>query len=576
MLILGVNTDHSDSSAALVDETGVVAAICEERINREKHSPKFPALAIQEVLRIAGRRFDDVTDVAIARDPAANLVAKAAFALRYPQHAVKFGRKKLEVHEKLRSLPERVAEGLGISVESIRARFHQVEHHLAHVASAYLCSPFDDCGGLSVDASGDFASAMWADCRGGDIKILRRALWPHSAGVFYTAVTQFCGFSRFGEEYKVMGLSAYGVPRYLPLMRKMVRYTRTGGLKLDLDYFIHHRSEVSHEKFEGGEIVVPTLYSDKLVRELGPARERGAPLTDRERDLAASMQVRYEEVFLEMVDHLVAQTGSRRIALAGGCALNSVANGRMITEGHVDEAYFQPAASDDGTAAGAALQVMWREYHKRPTRPLRAAYLGTDWTDAQIEADLTAAGHPFQRMTRGDLVGTVAEALAGGQIVGWFQGREEWGPRALGNRSILAHPGWPDMKAILNARIKNREPFRPFAPIVPLEHLERYFQGSHPVPFMIMVYRVRPEMRPKLSAITHEDATARVQTIAKDENPLTHELMLAFEKRTGISVLLNTSFNENEPIVHTPRQAVDCFLRTKMDALAIGSYWLTK
>jgi carbamoyltransferase len=576
-LVLGINSAHADSSAVLVSERGVLAAIAEERINRKKHCAGFPRLAVQEVLRLAGASLSDVTDIAVARDPKANAAAKAAFVARFPRSAVPRALRRLQVHRDVAGTADLVADALGARAGDLRARFHQVEHHLAHVASAFFCSPFDQATGLSVDGAGDFASSMIARCEGTRVRVLGRTYWPHSLGVFYTAVCQLLGFDRFGEEYKVMGLSAYGVNRYARELRELVSYDEErGGIRLALDYFRHHVAHEPFEKIEDDEVKLPRLWSDRMPSLLGAPRRRGEPLSDAHRDLAASLQFRFEDVYLAHVEAAVRKAGLRDVVMAGGSALNSVANGRMLTERVVDRAYFHPAASDDGTAAGAALWVLHGE-HGVPRAPaLRHAYLGTSWTDAQIEEALVAAGLPFRKLDRDLLLATTADALAGGKIVGWFQGREEWGPRALGNRSILCHPGWPDMKATLNARIKNREPFRPFAPVVRQENLATCFQGGHEVPFMIVVYKVRPEWRARLSAITHEDGTGRVQTVDREGNALYYDLLGAFEQRTGVPVLLNTSFNENEPIVHTPAQAIDCFARTRMDALGIGSFWLEK
>lgn len=329
-------------------------------------------------------------------------------------------------------------------------------------------------------------------------------------------------------------------------------------------------------KNDGVEVQIGTLWSPRMVELFGPPRRRTEPLSHRDEDIAASMQVRFEEVYLEMARDALERTGLRTFALAGGCALNSVANGRLLTERVIDRAVFHPAASDDGTAAGAALYTMFHTLGAPRRGVVEHGYWGTEYDDDEVEAALRASGRAFVKLDRAALLETCAGALAQGKIVGWFQGREEWGPRALGNRSILCHPGWPDMKATLNARIKNREPFRPFAPAVLAERLSECFHGDHEVPFMIVVYRVRPEWRDRLRAITHEDGTGRVQTVRREQNPLYYDLIQAFEQRTGTPVLLNTSFNENEPIVHTPAQAIDCFGRTRMDALGIGSFWLEK
>jgi carbamoyltransferase len=575
-LVLGINSAHGDAAAALVGEQGLIAAIAEERINRKKHCGGFPALAVEEVLRIGGARPEDLTDIAVARDPGANLGAKMAFMARNPSIGVARAMSRFKVHREVRNTKDLFAEAMGARADRIGARFHQIEHHLAHVASSFFCSPFERATGLSIDGSGDFASSLLATCEGPRIKVHRRVLLPHSLGVFYTALCQFIGFDRFGEEYKVMGLSAYGVNRFAPEMKQIVRVDPVAGLELNLRFFRHHTVASSMDMTADGEAVIPQLWSDQLIPLFGPARRRKDPLTERDNDLAASMQVRFEEVYLEMLAHAVDKTGIRDVALAGGSVLNSVGNGRMITERAVDRAYFHPAASDDGTAAGAALQVMFG-VHAVPRRGgLTHAYLGTEWDDAAIEAALRGSKLAFRKLDRDELLATASSALAQGKIVGWFQGREEWGPRALGNRSILCHPGWPGMKATLNARIKNREPFRPFAPAVRLEKLSTCFHGSHEVPFMNVVYRVRAEWKERLAAVTHEDGTGRVQSVRREDNALYYDLISSFEARTGIPVLLNTSFNENEPVVHRPEEAIACYSRTRMDALGIGGFWLEK
>lgn len=573
-LVLGINSAHGDSAAALVGEEGLIAAIAEERINRKKHCAGFPANAVREVLRIAGAHASDITDVAVARDPKANLAAKAAFIARSPARGAARALDRLRVHRKVRAGDE-LAEALGSRRDAIRAGFHQVEHHLAHIASAYYGSPLERATGISVDGAGDFASSMVALCEGNDITIQQRTLYPHSLGVLYTAVCQFIGFDRFGEEYKVMGLSAYGVNRFAPEMRKLV-WSTASGIELDLSYFRHHLIESGIEISEEGMVSVPQLWSERMIPLFGAPRPRKAPLEERDNDLAASLQCRFEEVYLEHIARAVKKTGVRDVVMAGGSTLNSVGNGRMVTERFVDRAYFHPAASDDGTAAGAAYWVLYGKHKARRQQELRHGYWGTAWSEEEIEDALREADLPFRRLEREDLLATAATALASGKIVGWFQGREEWGPRALGNRSILCHPGWPNMKATLNARIKNREPFRPFAPSVLEDKVSTCFHGSHEVPFMIIVYRVRTEWKERLSAITHEDGTGRVQTVRRDGNALYYDLIREFERRTQIPVLLNTSFNENEPIVHTPAQAIDCFARTRMDALGIGPFWLEK
>lgn len=575
-LVLGINSAHPDAAAVLASEKGIVAAICEERINRRKHCAGFPSRAIAEVLRIAGASVGDITDVAVARDSRANLVQKGMFMLRHPRSGLGLAQWSFGVHQKLAGALELVAEAVGVSPDRIKATLHRVEHHVAHAASSFFCSDFERAVAVTTDGVGDFCTGLIARCEGSRIEVLAKNYWPHSFGVFYTAVTNFLGFNKYGEEYKVMGMAAYGQPTYLDAMRRLVSYSPQRGMRLTLPYYNHHYTVHTHTETDEGEIVVKPMWSDRMRELLGEPRERKAPYEQRHKDLAASLQRGFEEVYMAYVDDAVRRTGLRDAVLAGGCALNGVGNGRLMMEGHLDRVYIHPAAGDDGTASGAALYTLHAILGVPRAGKMDHAYLGTGWTDEQIEQDARASGLPCQKMDRDRLVETAASALTQGKVVGWFQGREEWGPRALGNRSILCHPGWPNMKAILNARVKNREPFRPFAPCVKLERLSECFEGSHEVPFMNIVYKVRPEWRQRLSATTHEDNTGRVQTVSRAQNPLYYDLIDAFEKKTGVPVLLNTSFNENEPIVHTPAQAIGCFARTKMDCLGIGGFWFEK
>jgi carbamoyltransferase len=575
-LVLGINSAHPDAAAVLASDKGIVAAICEERINRRKHCAGFPSLAIAEVLKIAGADITDITDIAIARDSRANLLRKGMFMLRHPRSGLGLAQWSFGVHKRLARALELVAEATGVAPDRIRAAFHRVEHHVAHAASSFFCSDFERAVAVTTDGVGDFCTGLIARCEGNRIEVLAKNHWPHSFGVFYTAITNFLGFNKYGEEYKVMGMAAYGQPVYLEAMRRLVSYSPQGGMRLNLPYYNHHYTVHTHTETEEGEIVVKPMWSERIRELLGEPRERKAAYEQRHRDLAASLQRGFEEVYMAYVDDAVRRTGLRDAVLAGGCALNGVGNGRLMMEGHLDRVYIHPAAGDDGTASGAALYTLHSILGVPRAGKMNHAYLGTSWTDDQIERDARASGLPYQRLDRERLVETAASALSQGKVVGWFQGREEWGPRALGNRSILCHPGWPDMKAILNARVKNREPFRPFAPCVKLERLSECFEGSHEVPFMNIVYKVRPEWRQRLSATTHEDNTGRVQTVSREQNPLYYDLIDAFERRTGVPVLLNTSFNENEPIVHTPAQAIGCFARTRMDCLGIGGLWFEK
>ncbi len=574
--VLGLNTHHGDAAAALVGPDGPIAAVAEERLNRIKHFAGFPSLAVAEVLRIAGCRPSELAAIAVARSPRANLGAKARFVASHASRALRLAHERLGVHRATGDgIRAEVARALGVPEAQLQARVYRVEHHLAHVASAFYWSPFQRAGALSVDGAGDFATALWALGEGDRIGVLARNHWPHSLGIFYSALCQFIGFDQYGEEFKVMGLAAYGRPRYLPLLRELVAFSPERGLRLNLKYFVH-QLRIAGDAVIDGRVQSAQHYGPRMSELLGQPRKRGDALEERHADIAASMQARYEEVFCQMVEYLTARTQTRELVFAGGCALNSVANGRMLRERYADRVYFQPAATDDGTAMGAAHFVLHQKLGVPRGRAVEHAYWGSSADERAIAEALSAQARPWQRLSEDDLITRVVEALAGGRIVGWFQGREEWGPRALGNRSILCNPAWPGMKATLNARIKNREAFRPFAPAIREEDLTEVFEGTHPVPFMIIVYAVRHQWRQRLPAITHEDGSGRVQTVSERSNPLFWKLLGAFRASTGVPTLLNTSFNENEPIVHTPAQALDCFERTQMDALAIGPYWLEK
>lgn len=578
MLILGLNTYHADAAAGVVDgDTGeLLAAVAEERLNRIKHYAGFPALAIKECLRIAGAAPRDVGHVAVARDGRANLGAKLGFALRNLPRIARIARQRIARRAEVASVPELVERTLGFSKGGLPAAVHRVEHHLAHLASAFLVSPFDQAALLSVDGFGDFASTMTGLGDGTHMDVFDRTLFPHSLGVLYTAVCQFIGYDRYGDEGKVMGLAPYGEDVYRDLFEQIVRLKDGGRFELNLDYFVHHTEGVDYSFDDEGRPTVAPLYSRRLCDLLGAPRVRQSEITERDRNIARSLQACLERVYFHILRDLHRRTACDRLCLAGGVALNSVANGLVLEETPFREIYVQPAAGDDGTAVGAAYWVYHRVLQRPRTFVMRHAYTGPAFEQEELAAALENAGLPVCRLNEEDLLARTAQAIADGNVVGWFQGKMEWGPRALGNRSIVAHPGHPQMKDILNARIKHREWFRPFAPSILADRLGDYFESDHPSPFMLMVYRTRPECREQLCAINHVDNTGRVQTVSEEDNSRYYRLIQAFERITGIPVLLNTSFNENEPVVCTPEEAVDCFQRTQMDVLVLGDYFVAK
>jgi carbamoyltransferase len=574
MNILGINTYHGDASAALVVDGMLVAAVEEERFTRVKHDTSFPVQAVAYCLEAANLRIQDVDHIAISRNPRARLVRRIAFALgsragrrMAPDRAANIS--------KLFQARATIAEGLGVSKGEFHAQTHFVEHHRAHLASCFFVSPFERAAVMSIDGFGDMVSGTWGIGEGHELRLLGEVPFPHSLGVFYTAFTQFLGFPKYGDEYKVMGLASYGEPEQLELMQKVVQ-SEGVGYKLRLDYFNHHRDGASMT-WAGGAPELGPLWGPGMTAAFGAARKDGSePLEDRHRNIAASLQRRLEEVELGMLRELHRRTGLTDLCLAGGVALNCVVNGKIFANTPFKRVYVQPAANDAGTSIGAAYFVHNQVLGGRREFVMDHAYLGPGYNGSDIRRAFEQTRVAYRQVSESEIIEKTAQALADGKIVGWFQGRMEFGPRALGNRSILADPRRAEMKDILNARIKHREIFRPFAPSILEEATGDYFDQSHPSPFMTLTYNVRPEMLDKIPAPTHVDGTGRLQTVRRDQNQRYYDLIKAFEVRTGVPVLLNTSFNENEPICCTPEQAVETFRRTQMDLLAVGDFYAEK
>ena len=574
MLILGLNMFHADASAAMVQDGNLVFAIAEERLNRVKHYAGFPARAVQACLDAAGAKITDVDHVAIGQDSDANLSEKVRYAISNPAKLLNFIRLRRR-KQSMRDVRSLIASALECDPQTLRFEEHHLEHHIAHIASAYYCSPWEKAAGFSYDGSGDFVSTMMARCEGNEIQVLDRVFLPHSLGSFYTMVCEFIGYNKYGDEGKVMGLAPYGKDRFCGQLRELLM-TGDSGFQLDLDFFQPFGSNEGMQIKPDGTVALARHFSERMVRMFGPPRDPNTEITQREMDLAYAMQHCFEEVFFHLLNELHQRIPSENLAMAGGCALNSVANGKLFARTPFRHTWIQPAAGDEGLAIGAALHT----YHsvlKQPRRhAMQHSYLGPEFSDSEIESSLKSAGVKYRKLQRGPLLDIVAQRIAGGDVVGWFQGRMEWGPRALGNRSIVAHPGRPDMKDVLNARIKRREWFRPFAPSILEERQAEYFEHDHPSPFMLHVYKIRAQKRQQLCAVNHVDDSGRLQSVRRDENPLYYDLIRAFEQKTGIPVVLNTSFNENEPIVCRPEEAIDCFQRTRMDALAIGPFLALK
>jgi carbamoyltransferase len=573
-VILGINAYHGDASAALVIDGKLIAAAEEERFTRVKHMAGFPHHAIAYCLNAAGITPREITHIAVSRNPRARLPRRLlALLLHHPRLRRIADRARNAV--RLRDVKTTLALGWGMDPRDLRASVHYVEHHRAHLASAFFVSGLEEAALLSIDGMGDFVSTMWGVGRGTRMDIRGVVPFPHSLGIFYTALTQYLGFPHYGDEYKVMGLSAYGEPTYLDRMRQIVRLREGVGFRLDLSYFTHHTDGVSMTWSEGAPLL-GALYSPKMIRAFGPPREPSDPITVEHERIAASLQAALEEVVLTLLLRIFERTRLKALCLAGGVALNCVVNGKILRDTPFERLYIPPAASDAGTSVGAAFFV-WHECLGRPRAfTMEHAYWGPEWSESEIRDALCRHGLVARRVSREDLVESVARAVAGGKVVGLFQGRMEFGPRALGHRSIVADPRRPDMKDILNRRVKNREPFRPFAPSIVEEAVGEYFEQTHPSPFMLLAYPARPEKRALIPAALHVDGTGRVHTVSRATNPLFWEILTRFERLTGVPVLINTSFNESEPIVCHPDEAIRCFLRTRMDVLAIGPYLVAK
>ncbi|HWW84581.1 MAG TPA: carbamoyltransferase C-terminal domain-containing protein [Vicinamibacterales bacterium] len=568
MKILGINAFHGDSAAALLVDGQLTYAIEEERLNRVKHWAGFPALSTHHCVTQTGA---DVEHVAISRDPRAHIWIKIGRVLTRPGDWRRFRSRARNSLDVMRLASRLQSAGVA---NADRVKLHFVEHHRAHMASAFFASPFDEAAVVSIDGFGDFSSVMWGVGRGNHIDVGGSVQFPHSLGLFYTAFTQLLGFPKYGDEYKMMGLSAYGQPRFVDQVRDVV-CVEGDQVRLNLDYFVHHTHGVDMT-WEDGEPHLGQVYSPKMVETFGPARAAQAELHDRHTDLAASVQQVLEECYFDLLNEVQRRSGLKALCLAGGVALNCVANGLIFERTPFTDLYVQPAAHDAGTSIGAALHVSHEILMQPRSFVMRHVYYGTEFSDSEIERILSSAGMVYDRLIEDDLIDETARAIEAGKIVGWFQGRMEFGPRALGARSILADPRRPDMKDVLNARIKHREPFRPFCPSVLSEATHQYFECDYPSPFMVQAYRIRPDQRVRIPAVTHADGTGRLQTVEQDVNPRYWKLLKRFGELTGVPILLNTSFNENEPIVNTPEQALDCFMRTNMDVLAIGSFRVLK
>ncbi|NDK54515.1 carbamoyltransferase family protein [Pontibacter fetidus] len=567
MYILGLNAYHGDSSASIMHNGDVIAASEEERFRRIKHWAGFPSEAVKFCLKEAGVSISEIDYITISRDPSANIHKKLIHAAKNLVSA-KTLIDRLANTKKVANVKEELSQALGVPVIEIKAEIKNIEHHRSHMASAFFASPFDEAAILSIDGFGDFTSTMIGVGRGNKIEVLDSVIYPHSAGVFYTAFTQYLGFDKYGDEYKVMGLAPYGMPTMVEKLRDVLKFKDNGLFELNIKYFRHVKEGVQMS-WEGGEPNIGPIFSDYLVDMFGPARQKTDELTQYHKDLAASVQRITEELIFHILNHLQKRTGLKNICIAGGVAQNSVVNGKVLANTSFESLYIPSAGHDAGTALGSSLYLYNHVLGQPRLQPIYHASTGSRFCNDEIEAYLIEQNISYTRYSDEELYERVTNRLLDAGVVGWFQGRAEFGPRALGHRSIIADPRRSDAKDLLNAKIKRRESFRPFAPSIMKEYVSEYFEITDNVPFMEKVFPIRKEKHAEIPAVTHVDGTGRLQTVDAENNPRYYNLIKAFNAKTNVPILLNTSFNENEPIVNTPKEALDCFLRTKMDMLVL-------
>ena len=568
MTILGINAYHADSSAAILVEGELIAAIEEERFRRVKHWAGFPSMAIEFCLKEAGIGFEQVDHFAIGRDPKAKLINKLLYLAKNPGGSYSAISSRIKNGKKVGSLENELAALSGLPGDVFKNKIWQIEHHRSHLASAFFASPFEEAACVSIDGSGDFTTTMIAVGKGNQIEVLNSVDFPHSLGIFYTAFTQLLGFPHYGDEYKVMGMAPYGEPNYFDKLKEVIHLTEDGMFQLDLSYF--RKGTEGIISYNDNHIpVVQPIYNEKLTGLFGAARKKEEELTQYHKDLAASVQKMTEETIFHILNHVQKRTGLKNLCLAGGVAQNSVANGKIKSNTSFQHVYIPSAGHDAGISMGAALFVHHQLLKKERMPAIKSAYTGSHFSNPEIKEFLCSKEIQFCELEDEILYDKVTDCLINGGVVGWFTGKAEFGPRALGGRSIIADPRRADAKEILNIKIKRRESFRPFAPSVLKEYVSDYFECSDEVPFMEKVYPVKESRRNEIPAVTHVDGSGRLQTVDKAVSPRYYQLIEAFRQKTGVPILLNTSFNENEPIVNSPGDALNCFLRTQMDMLVM-------
>jgi carbamoyltransferase len=575
MNIIGINAFHADASAAIFVNGKMIAAIEEERFRRVKHWAGFPELAIQFCLKEAGISIEEINYFAIGRNTNVKLFKKLLYVAKNPFGNIGAIKERLINRKKVSSIEAQLAQMSGLTADKFAGKVINVEHHRSHLASAFFPSPYKEAACLSIDGSGDFSTAMTAIGKDNKIEVLQSVDFPHSIGLCYTAFTQLLGFPHYGDEYKVMGMAPYGTPTFMDKLQDVVKLTDDGLFKLNLKYFRSATSGI----IDYGEDFIPVvapMYSDYMIEKFGQPRKKDELLTQEHKDLAASVQRMTEQVLFHMLNHLHKKTGLDSVCIAGGVAQNSVANGKITRNTPFKNVYIPSAGHDAGISMGAGMYTHHQHLNLPRIEPIFSAYTGSHFSNSEIKEILIEKNINFTFVEDEALYDQVSDCMINGGVVGWMSGRAEFGPRALGGRSILADPRRQDAKELLNSKIKRRESFRPFAPSILKEYVSEFFELDEPVPFMEKVFPIKKDKQQLIPAVTHVDGTGRLQTVDKLIAPRYYQLIDTFRKKTGIPILLNTSFNENEPIVNTPEEALNCFLRTNMDMLVLENYIITK
>ncbi len=571
--ILGINFLHSDSSACLFKDGHLICATEEERFTRIKHTMAFPIEAINYCLKSEKLDISMIDVITINSNPISSLLRKILFILQSPTSiAIAFSsisnsRKKLNLKNYISKID---------SKKKFNGSIKYIDHHESHIASSLFFNNFNECVNLSIDGFGDFVSCAWGHSTENNIKLDKKIYFPHSLGIFYQAMTQYLGFKNYGDEYKVMGLSSYGEPKYVNEVSKLIKKDKEG-FKLNLDYFLHHKKSILSTNND--QAIYKNLYSKKLIELLGDERKNDEKITKKHMDLAKSIQTVYENIFFYMLENLYKKYKSDNLSLSGGCAMNSVANGKIIEKTSFKKIYTSPNPGDAGGSVGSASVYIYNSLNK-PISVKNYAYLGSKYDLEYIKKILDKNNlikkYKVNYLDDDQLYKKIALALSESKIIGWFQGSAEWGARALGNRSIIADARNPKIKDIINSKIKRRESFRPFAPSILYEKMNEWFDIDKEVPFMSEVYPIKKEKISLLPGITHVDGTGRLQTVKKQNNLKYYNLIKSFYELTGVPIILNTSFNENEPIVNNPTEAIECFDRTDMDLLVLENYVISR